>query len=104
MKENEPMWILYLNDMRSAKFEYLEPVVRAETKEALKAFLARNEVESYVDEQWGKKWGKSYRKGGPLEWFNHPRGSDEDLHFVDGEARLDALRMQMLRVPWIDGR
>ena len=71
--------ILYLNDMRSPQIEMLRHVVKAATKEELKAFLARERVESYRD----GRWGKVFREGGPLEWFNEPWAHDERRHFVE---------------------
>jgi hypothetical protein len=70
------MWVLLLNDMRMPKIEMLEPVARAETKEALIAYLGSQEVETYQDGQWNKV----YRKGGSLEWYNPP---SDDLSFRD---------------------
>jgi hypothetical protein len=71
------MWILLLNDMRMPHVETLVPVAKAETKEVLEAYLAREKVEPYQDGQWGK----TYRQGGPLEWYNPP--SDIDRAIVD---------------------
>jgi len=72
--------------MRSPKIEYLNNVCRAETKEALKAFIEREKVEGYSDGEaensFNRKWGKSFRKGGPLEWFNPPLDFQEGAHFV----------------------
>lgn len=62
------MYVLVLNDMRMAQVEMSRPVVRSESREALEAFLLREQVEPYRDGQWGK----TYRQGGPLEWFNPP--------------------------------
>lgn len=59
-------WVLFMNDMRSSNIEYNQPVCSAATKEALIEFYRKEMVESYSDGQWGK----SFRKGGPLEWFN----------------------------------
>lgn len=63
------MWILFLNDMRSAHVEDVQPVVRAETREELINLIRREQVETYVDDG---RWYKSFRKGGPLEWCNKP--------------------------------
>lgn len=71
------MWVLFLNDMRSSNIENLSPVGRANTKEELIAYLAREKVEPYRDD----RWGKTYRQGGPLEWYNPPYVSEERLHF-----------------------
>lgn len=90
------MFVLLLNDMRSAHYENKEPVARALTPEALFAYLERESVEPYTETADGKvivhdtdavahnagetvvevvkdyRWGKRYRKGGPLEWYNWP--------------------------------
>ena len=92
------MWVLYLNDMRSSNIEILVPVARASTKEDLKAFVARNEVTPYDD----GGWGKIFRQGGPLEWFNRPYDFHEDRHFQDVEAHLERIREGLLRLPSID--
>jgi hypothetical protein len=69
------MWILQLNPM-TANFENLSAVARAETREQLVAFLLREQVEPYTDDDGenmcGGKLRKSFRKGGPLEYLNPP--------------------------------
>ena len=60
------MFVLKLNDMRSPQIEMLKNVARAETEEELLEFVKREKVEVYADDSWGKH----YRKGGPLEWYN----------------------------------
>lgn len=60
------MWALFMNDMRSAKIEFHEPICWADTRQELIDLLVTERVEAYRDGQWGK----SYRKGGPLEWKN----------------------------------
>ena len=77
------MWVMLLNDMRSANVETIEPVFRAETKEILFTLLSREMVEPYSDGQWGK----CYRIGGPLEWFNPPWGFEEGRHFQNAGTR-----------------
>lgn len=62
------MWILRLNDMRSPKIEMLTTVCRSDSFEALADLLVREKVEHYMDD----RWGKVFRRGGPLEWFNEP--------------------------------
>jgi len=69
------MWLLRLNNMQNHT-EDATIVAWAETKEALEAFIARERVEPYDD--GGENtfsgstcaWRKSFRKGGPLQWFN----------------------------------
>lgn len=81
------VWVLCLNDMRSAHFEKLQPVTWSPDVGALKAFLDQERVEPYRDEsrvtEYGESsyWGKSFRSGGPLEWCNPP-GRDERPHFI----------------------
>ena len=72
------MWVLLLNNMMASQIEILTPIVRAETKEALQAYLDREKVECYRDGQWGK----SFRQGGPLEWYNPPFDERESFVFV----------------------
>lgn len=62
------MWILRLNDMRTPKIEMYEVVARCEDPDKLDQWVQLEKVEPYMDEQWGKV----FRKGGPLEWYNEP--------------------------------
>lgn len=71
------MWLLCLNNMQAPKSEILAPVARGESREALVNFLKQEKVEGYQD----GNWGKTYRKGGPLEWYNPPYGNPEK-HFI----------------------
>lgn len=64
------MWILQLNDMRAAKVEIPTLVAKADTREALVSFVGRQRVEPYRD----GPWGKCFRQGGPLEWYNDESG------------------------------
>lgn len=92
MIERGFVWVLFLNDMRSAHYEDLRPVARATTPEELEALVERERVETYTEESGlpgtspelpgeetafgyrgnSQTWSKSFRKGGPLEWFNAP--------------------------------
>lgn len=80
------MWVLFLNDMRSSNIENVEPVARAYSKEALEAYLAREAVDGGYSEETdysgalSRRWGKTYRKDGPLEWYNPP-WNDGPEHF-----------------------
>jgi hypothetical protein len=63
------VWLLQLNDMRSAQIEALTAVCRASSMDALNQLIARERApEPYMD----GKWSKRFRAGGPLEWFNPP--------------------------------
>ena len=109
------MWILLLNHIRD-KAEIVQPVARAETKEALERFLESERVPQYREkDEWSsshiygdRTWLKSYRKGGPLEYYNTPRGHDD--HFCDIGTEKDAMVAAAERwreivgsVPSIDG-
>lgn len=63
-------WILYLNRMTDAHIEDISPVGFAETRGALEAFVKQQSVPLYRDGQYMK----TFKKGGPLEWFNPPDG------------------------------
>jgi hypothetical protein len=69
------VWILQLNDMRDARVEWMTPVCCADSREELEAFVEREKVEPYKD----GTWGKSFRQGGPLEWFNQPFCADNNI-------------------------
>ena len=73
------MWVLCLNDMRHPKSEHLTPVARAETAEALVAWVAGQAVEPYRD----GPWHKAFAAGGPLEWYNPPLWAPESPQMVD---------------------
>lgn len=75
------VWVLQLNDMRSPKVEILTIVCTADSKEALEKLLQDNKVDNYRDGHWGK----SYKQGSPLEWFNPPYHDDVNSTFVDLE-------------------
>lgn len=81
------MFILLLNNMKSAKIEYCDEVCWAETREALEELLQREKVPTYVDEYYGKRFSKTYRKDGPLEWYNKPSG------FLNGIVEVTVEKM-----------
>lgn len=64
------MWILRLHDMRSPKIEMYEVVARCASNEKLEQWVQLERVERYRDGEWEK----TFRKGGPLEWYNEPYG------------------------------
>lgn len=80
-------WLLRLNDMRASQIEILTTVAVASTREALQAFMAAEAITPWSDGQWGK----SFRAGGPLEWYNPPWGWDDDRAFVNIGTREDAM-------------
>lgn len=111
------VWVLFLNDMRSAHSEDLQPVARAHTREALVAFVERERAPTPTEEPTGlpptspatdpssfnvrvnsQRWHKSFRVGGPLEWYNPPfMGSRAEQHFqqvpriLDRSQEIDAI-------------
>jgi hypothetical protein len=95
------MWVLCLNDMRASNIENLQPVCRADTREQLESLLHREAVEPYRDGQWGK----SFRAGGPLEWFNPPFAGDDCRHFQNAGTADDWARAAIesfnSRVMWL---
>lgn len=66
------MVILQLNHMRDVRIEILSLVGWTETMEEMEAFLESEKVKPYQDEFNGRLFTKSYRKDGPLEWYNPP--------------------------------
>ena len=86
------MWLLRLNDMRSSKIENLQNVCVAESKEELESFLKSQEAEPYNDTGSNSIHGnsytyrKSYKKGGPLEWYNKPYDFQIEKHLFSMES------------------
>jgi hypothetical protein len=81
------MFVLTLNDMRDAHYEDLSLVCTAPTKEELEAFLEREKVEPYKGEgpntyRGSIEYSKTFREGGPLEWFNSPSSVIPCIHEV----------------------
>lgn len=65
------LYKLSLNDMRDPQIEMTTDVCYG-TLEELKAFVEEESVERYSDPGLSHPWYKSFRRGGPLEWFNKP--------------------------------
>jgi len=90
------MYMLALNDMRGAHVEQVQPIFRADTKEALKVFVGSQLVPPYEDVQARERmdedgvmqvhdtysWSKIFRKGGPLEWCNPPDPTDDNENYI----------------------
>jgi hypothetical protein len=78
------LFVLMLNDMRSMHYEDTGPVARAETAEELQALIDKEKVEPYRGKgpnhhQADKTYTKNFREGGPLEWYNPPRGNEAGI-------------------------
>lgn len=96
---------LVLNPMRGRSEEQRLLAV-SESREELMAYWLAEKVEPYTDEDGGVspsleayhpgpyRWHRSYRKGGPLEWFNPPHGDGDVDHYGCGiiELRRDGWR------------
>lgn len=114
------MWVLLLNDMRSSKFELLQPVFRAESKEALKAYVESQKVPEYKtpmvrfadgpkgigSEKVTHSFSKGFKAGGPLEWFNAPLDFHEGEYYIDvgtdenlEPAKLEYFKNNVLSIP-----
>lgn len=63
------MYVLFLNDMRSSNIENIQPAAWAESESELHDLMAREIVPEYVTDE---RWHRTFRQGGPLEWFNAP--------------------------------
>lgn len=95
------MWILLLNDMRFPKIEMRQAVARAPTREDLVAWIEREKVEGYREPRdQHRHWGKSFRKGGLLEWYNSPYEFQFDDHFVDFDVMLAEYCHEHGLSPW----
>jgi hypothetical protein len=90
-------WILNLNDMRFAHVEELVFVCWANTIEELREFVNQETVEYYKD----NKWGKTFRKFGPLEWYNRPWDHNESNHFLQVPPTIIAHGILEYRAPLI---
>lgn len=78
-KSNDSILVLFLNDMRMAHIEMVEPIAKADSREEIEKFLEAEKVPLYQD----GPWSKSYRAGGPLEWYNVPCASETPIREVD---------------------
>lgn len=96
------MFILFLNDVRSPKVGDMTAVCRSETKQALKDLIARETAAPYRDRVAppgtpSYVYVKSFRKGGPLEWYNPPSDNPdyERGHFKHMQPLEEVIRTQV---------
>jgi hypothetical protein len=105
------VWILFLNDMRNAHFENVQPVMRADTREELVNYVLRelapemwrepsgllseepstDPSSSFAFKTNSREWCKFFRKGSPLEWFNRP--DDRELTVDDSAQESEHIRI-----------
>jgi hypothetical protein len=98
------LWFLHLNDMRKSHYESLTTVCWAGSRGELEALVERERVPSYADSDisYGRpssydgKWHKSFRKGGPLEWYNTP--GKNSFTQVKGLPHVDDLRVSIIEI------
>ena len=104
----EPIWVLYLNDMRADYSEYVQPALRAGTREELEVVLLREKVEPYREPGFNTygdvNWIKNYRKGGPLEWFNPPDSHHPAFRKCDFGAVVNDLVREILEIPAMEAK
>lgn len=82
--------ILYLNDMRSRKYEQVKAAAISVDSDKLDNFIE----EEKSPEVWKDgQWSKSFKQGSPLEWFNQP---SPPLHGISSiwlaEEQVDELK------------
>jgi hypothetical protein len=65
------LYLLRLNDMRSPQIEIMTDICVG-THRDLKEFIQNETDAPYTDRGGSRPWHKTFRKGGPLEWFNPP--------------------------------
>ena len=73
MKLQDGVYVLLMGDMRNANYETLMPVACSTDRDRLTEAVRREQVGAYVGpevNQWGLPYSKSFRQGGPFEWFN----------------------------------
>lgn len=99
------VYILVLNDMRSSNYETMTTVARANSIQELVDLVESELTTPYRDGQWNK----SFRAGGPLEWFNPPVGKIEKyvINFTEQQQRaheeLEKQKESVLReVPTVE--
>lgn len=87
------LFALVLNPMQD-RAEAQSLIAFSESKEELTTLLRDELVEPYKDENWRK----TYRKGGPLEWFNPPYGHEEGKADMYGCGIIELKRDSWRRV------
>ena len=95
------MWVL-----RSPQIEILTDVAWSQTKEELERFIESERVDEYKD----GNWYKTFRKDGPLEWYNEPYESFSESHFIrmmtteelvfNYNKHLDEMKENLFEVSW----
>ncbi len=73
-QEIKTIFVLRLNDMRFPKIEQVMSVFKSTSRQTLQQLLDEERVETYQEPKGYNDyfWVKSFKKGGPLEWFNTP--------------------------------
>ncbi len=96
------MWLLFLHDIRDPKAGSVKALFRSETREELQALVARETVAPYkeaIEHVWGKDQVpthiKSFRKGGPLEWYDPPTLEHDRGHYKHMQPVDDVVKQQV---------
>lgn len=63
-------YALLLNDMRSSNIENIIVIKISSSKEELANWYRSLLVTPYIESEDGRRWGKTFKKGSELEWFN----------------------------------
>jgi hypothetical protein len=92
--------VLRLNDMRMPQVEQTENVAFSFDEKKLTDWANDQKCESYSDEVDDGRWGKSFKKGSKLEWYNPP-----SYHFNQGitsiwimEDEISQLRYKLMEI------
>jgi hypothetical protein len=76
-------YILYMHDIRYTHGADVTPVCWSYSKDEIRQLLDSERVDEYHDGR-----AKSFRKGGPLEWFSLPSLENPIQHFQDPRGSL----------------
>lgn len=91
------LFALVLNPMQE-RTEAERVVAISTSKDALEKFYKDELVEPYKDD----RWHKTFRKGGPLEWYNNCRGEMGASVIVERWDLLDHLDYWKQNFHWIE--
>lgn len=90
-------YVLQANDMRSTNIEITQPVAVSDDKQRLIDYIKDQlhgiKPDGEIDGWKDGKWGKVFKAGSPLEWFNMPWGIPRNTN----EWTLDAFNLDSMR-------
>lgn len=88
------MFVLRLNDMRASQIEILSDVCISDNKKDLTEFIKKEKTKPYQEENGDRVWSKSFKKEGPLEWYNLPIDDSCYLEIATEDAFVEAKRKE----------